>query len=100
MTATGALILPKGTAAQEPGTPIAGMIRFNSDTNAFEGYNGTSWGSLGAGNSTTTGLWQNSLTITTNQTVSTGYSAVSVGPITIAAGASVTVPIGSRWVIL
>jgi hypothetical protein len=97
---TGALTVPTGTTAQEPGTPTAGMIRFNSDTGSFEGYNGTYWGSLGGSNSTATGLWQNALTITSNQTVATGYSASSVGPITIAAGASVTVPVGSRWIIL
>jgi len=97
---TGALTLPTGTTAQEPGTPTAGMIRFNSSTQSFEGYNGTVWGSLGGSNATATGLWQNAMTITSVQTVANNYSAMSVGPITIAAGASVTVPVGSRWVIL
>lgn len=40
---TGAMIMPVGTTAQRPGSPVQGMIRFNSDTNKFEGYDGTDW---------------------------------------------------------
>ena len=40
---TGAAILPSGTSAQKPGTPVAGMTRLNTDTKAMEFYNGTSW---------------------------------------------------------
>jgi len=42
-TSTGSFIVPTGTTAQRPGTPTTGMIRFNSDTSRFEGYNGTAW---------------------------------------------------------
>ena len=48
LTATSSLTLPVGTVAQRPGTPAAGMFRFNSDSNEFEGYNGTEWGAVGA----------------------------------------------------
>jgi len=37
---TGALNLPKGTTLERPGTPVTGMIRYNTDTNLFEGYDG------------------------------------------------------------
>lgn len=37
---------PVGTTAQRPGTPSAGMMRFNSTTNTLEFYNGTAWVSL------------------------------------------------------
>ena len=97
---TGSITLPVGTTGQEPGSPTPGMIRFNSTINKFEGYDGTEWGPLGGGNKTDTGLWQNSYTITDNQTIETGYNASSVGPITIDAGVSVTVPDGSNWLIL
>ena len=43
---TGAAKLPAGTEVQRPGTPAAGMIRFNTDADKFEGYDGASWGSL------------------------------------------------------
>jgi hypothetical protein len=98
---TGAITLPKGTTAQEPGTPVAGMIRYNSSTDSFEGYTTTfGWGAIGGGNATSTGFWQNIQTIVTNETIQSGYNASSVGPITIAAGASVTVPVGSIWLVL
>ena len=48
-TGTGAVELPEGTESQRPATPSAGMIRFNSDAVAFEGYDGTEWGEIGGG---------------------------------------------------
>ena len=45
-------------------------------------------------------IYENTQTISSNYTIPTGSSAMSVGPITIASGASVTIPNGSRWVIL
>jgi len=98
-SSTGAAVLPKGTTGQQP-TGVAGMIRYNTGSNTFEGYNGTSWGAIGGGNTTSNGLWQNIQLISTNQTISSGYSATSAGPITVGSGVSVTVPSGSRWVIL
>lgn len=56
-TSTGALTISKGTQAQRPGSPAAGMLRFNDDTDEFEGYNGTAWASVGGSaisNDTTT----------------------------------------------
>lgn len=43
---------------------------------------------------------QNQQIVTTNYTLSTGYNAESVGPISINSGVTITVPSGSRWVIL
>lgn len=43
------IILPKGSTAQRPGSPAAGMIRYNTDLNGFEGYNGTAWAPVGGG---------------------------------------------------
>jgi len=48
----------------------------------------------------TNGIFINSLTVTSSYAIPAGSSAMSVGPITINAGAAVTVPSGSRWVIL
>lgn len=41
-TVTGMIQLPVGTTAERP-TPSAGMMRFNSTTKRFEGYNGIDW---------------------------------------------------------
>ena len=145
-TSTGSVKIPVGTTGQRP-TPAAGMLRFNDDTDEFEGYNGTAWASVGGSaisNDTTTatdlypsflsattgtaasiftsnakllykpstgefkssalvaqnGLVVNSMTVTANYTVDTGFSASSVGPITVNSGVAITVNSGSRWVVL
>ena len=48
-TSTGALLISKGTTGQQPGSPIVGMMRYNTTTNQFEGYSGSSpaWKSIG-----------------------------------------------------
>ena len=46
ISSTDAVLLPKGTTAQQP-TGVAGYLRFNTDTSQFEGYNGTAWSSVG-----------------------------------------------------
>jgi hypothetical protein len=46
------------------------------------------------------GIILNNMTISANVTIPSGYSASSVGPVTVAGGVSVTVPSGSRWLIL
>lgn len=44
-TATDFFALPKGTTAQRPGSPVDGMIRYNTDLNIYEVYDETeaSW---------------------------------------------------------
>jgi hypothetical protein len=49
--ATGSAVIPAGSEAQRNGSPVAGNFRFNTDTNQFEGYNGTAWGAIGGGGS-------------------------------------------------
>ena len=45
-------------------------------------------------------ITENTTSITSNYTQSTGRNAVSVGPISIAGGVTYTIPSGQRWVIL
>lgn len=47
----------------------------------------------------TNGIVVNNMTVSTSYTIPSGYSASSVGPITVALGQAVTVPSGSRWVV-
>ena len=42
---TGALRVPDGTTAQRPGSAVAGMFRYNTTDNQFEGYT-TQWGAI------------------------------------------------------
>jgi hypothetical protein len=146
---TGSITVAKGTTAQQPGTPVTGMLRYNTTTNQFEGYSGASpaWTSVGGAtvsNDTTTatnvyplfasatsgsvttvytsnakylykpstgdlsasqvvasnGIVVNSATVAASYTIATGNNAMSVGPVSVASGQSVTVSSGQRWVIL
>jgi hypothetical protein len=142
---TDALLLPKGTTAQQP-TGVAGYLRFNTTTTQFEGYNGTAWASVGGAslsNDTSTasfeyplfaaattgtaltvytsnakllykpstgefqsseliagnGLILNNTTVASSYTIATGNNAMSVGPVTVASGQSVTISSGQRWLV-
>lgn len=46
-SATGSAEIPAGTDAQRDGAPSAGYLRFNTDSDTFEGYDGTAWGTIG-----------------------------------------------------
>ena len=46
------------------------------------------------------GLIANATTVSVSYSLPTGYSAMTVGPMTINSGITVTVPSGSRWVVL
>lgn len=99
---TGTIRLPNGTTAERP-SPTAGMIRYNTTENTFEGYAAGAWGSIGGGATGAGGdqvFYENELTVTTSYTLTTNRNAMSTGPITIDSGVTVTVPTGQRWVIL
>lgn len=99
---TGALKIPVGTTAQRP-TAADGKIRFNDDTNKFEGYNGTAWGQLGGGatgGGTDEVFVENGQTVTTNYTLPGTKNAMSTGPIEIDSGVTVTISSGARWVVI
>lgn len=102
VTGTDAIKIPSGTTAQRP-TGATGQIRYNSSNSQFEGYNGTAWGQLGGGATGGGGdtvFVENSQTVTVNYTITTNKNAMSAGDITIATGVTVTLPTGSRWVIV
>lgn len=98
-TGTGQVKLPAGTTAQRSGSPANGMIRYNSDDAGFEGYQGGVWGGI-SGAQANGCIYENNLTITSSYTLTTNKNGLSVGPISIAGGVTVTVPSGQRWVIL
>ena len=148
---TGALLISRGTTVQQPGSPVEGMLRYNTDNKQFEGYSEVSavpgWYSVGGSaisNDTTTatnvyplfakatsgtaqtvytsnakylykpstgelqsqemvstnGLVVNSDSVTSNYTIGTGFNAMSVGPVSVTSGTTVTVSSGQRWVVL
>jgi hypothetical protein len=148
-SSTGALLISKGTTGQQPGSPVTGMLRYNTSTNQFEGYSGSSpsWNPVGGSslsNDTSTasfeyplfssatsgtaltvytsnakllykpstgefqsseliagnGIVLNNATVSSSYTIATGNNAMSVGPVTVASGQTVTVSSGQRWVVL
>jgi hypothetical protein len=46
------------------------------------------------------GMIVNSATVSTNYSIPVGSNAIAVGPVTVAGGAAVTIPSGSRWLVL
>ena len=97
---TASASIPVGTTAQRDGSPANGMFRYNTTTDEFEGYSESAWGSIGGGASAGGAIYENTDDITDNYTLTSGSNGMSVGPITIAATKTVTVPTGQRWVIL
>ena len=96
---SGAVTLPVGTTAQEP-TPAVGMIRFNSDTVQFEGYNGTIWSGIGGAAGAGGAIVTNKKLASVSYTIDATENGFSVGPITIADGVTITVDPDSIWVII
>ena len=102
-----ALKISDGTTAQRPGSPAVGMFRYNTTTNEFEGYSGSSpaWGSIG-GSGGATGTGTDTTFLNFGQTVTGSYSipastnSLSAGPITVNSGQTVTIPSGSNWTIV
>jgi hypothetical protein len=100
---TTALELPDGTTGERPGSPVNGMIRYNTTLNQFEGYKASAWGAIGGGatgGSSDDIFYENGQTVTTNYTLSTGKNAMSAGPISINSGVTVTVPSGASWTVV
>jgi len=72
-----ALGIPTGNTIDRPANPIAGYIRFNTESTSFEYYNGTQWDIPGAATIT-------SASITPDGTANTfplGYTSTSAGVI-------------------
>jgi hypothetical protein len=99
---TGAAILNVGTTGERPVTAEEGMVRYNSTTTKFEGYNGA-WGALGGGatgGGADTVFFENSLIVTQNYTIPADKNAGTFGPISVADSITVTVPSTSVWSIV
>jgi hypothetical protein len=99
---TGYFTPPNGTTAQRPASPSQGMFRYNTTLGIFEGYTSGGWGAIaGSGGAVANGvIYQNYTVISSNYTLSTGTNGFSVGPVSVYPGATVTVPVGQRWIVL
>lgn len=98
---TDAVLIPVGTTAERP-TGAAGYLRFNTTQAAFEGYNGSAWGSIGGGatgGGTDQMFFLNGQTVNNSYSIPGGQNAGTFGPISVASGATVTIPSGSTWTV-
>ena len=98
-TGTGQVKVPAGTTGQRSGSPVNGMLRYNSDLGQFEGYASSAWGGIGgaqAGGAIVT----NKTTASVSYTIASGENGLSVGPVSVASGVTVTVSSGQRWLVL
>lgn len=97
INAIGAKSIKKsGTLALTAGDiPNGAAIQVLYDGTSFQLISGASNGAVANG-----AIYENSQEITNSYTITTAKNGFSVGPITIDSGATVTVPTGSRWVIL
>ena len=97
------LTLPTGTTAARPSAASNGMIRYNTTLSTFEGYKAGSWGAIGGG---ATGggsddvFYENSVNVTASYTITTNKNAMTAGPVTMADGITITIPVGSTWTIV
>ena len=95
------------------GTIVLDNIQLDNGTTSFKILSNTGTQLLAVGTSTVTlpdgslaatqkqGVFtENSQTLSSNYTVTTGKSALAAGPVTIAAGVVVTIPANSRLVIV
>jgi len=71
ITGTGSLVLPHGSTAERPGTPVEAMIRYNNSTQDLEFYDGTSWVEVSSSVGTVTSV---TVTTSTGMTVSGGVT--------------------------
>jgi hypothetical protein len=90
------------TSATRPVSPFTGQVIFETDTELSFVWDGSTWkpSGGGGGNVADDCIQPNFNTISSNYTFDTGYNGVSAGPITIADGFTVTVPVGSAWSIV
>lgn len=104
---TGAITLAGTLVVSNGGTGLtsltAGFIPYGAGTSAL----GNSSAFTFASNTVTAptvsasnGIYINSKTVTTSYSIPSGSSGMSAGPVTIASGQTVTIPSGSRWVVL
>lgn len=98
-----------GTAGQVVVTDGSGVLSFSTldslpdqtgNAGKYLTTNGStaSWENTGA--SAGGVIWENSLVVSSNYTLTANKNGFSVGPITINSGVAVTVPSGQRWVII
>ena len=84
-----------------PGGGPTGQVTWGTAGLSMAGQTITSAGAIsGTSLNATNGIIVNNQTVSVSYSIPSGSSATSAGPMTLASGVSVTIPSGSRWVVL
>jgi hypothetical protein len=98
---TNGITYPSWTNSTRPADASAGETGFNTTTNLLETYSGNSAiGWVSASTVANGAIAQNVQVVTGNYTMTANSSGSSAGPMSLANGVTVTLPSGSRWVIV
>ena len=93
---------PLGTPSSGTVTNLTGTasININGTVGATTPAVGTFTVLTGSSVVASNGLFVNNTTVAANYTIASGFNAMSVGPVTISSGISVTISSGQRWLVL
>jgi hypothetical protein len=72
--AANSLLIPHGTTATQPTSPLAGMIRYNTTLNMLEFYNGSAFVQLAGGTGGKSTITRDSFTLDGSTTIYPGLS--------------------------
>jgi hypothetical protein len=86
--------LPIGTTAERPASGVNGMLRYNTSTARFEGYQGNAWVSAGTGDGTVTSVSGTAGEISVVNGTTTPVVSLASNPALPGTG-SVVVPVGN-----
>ena len=81
------------TLVLPPGTGSSGQALTTDGTGVL------AWTTVGGGGGAST-ILESKQTISSNYTLTAGYNGISVGPVTISSGVSVTIPSGAKWLVV
>jgi len=96
-----------GTLTLRPSTSQSGNVTLVFPTSAgssgqaltTDGTGVLAWTTVGGGGGAST-ILESKQTISSNYTLTAGYNGISVGPVTISSGVSVTIPSGAKWLVV
>ena len=84
-----------------PGSGPSGQVTWGTASLSMGGQTITNAGTIsGTSLNATNGIVVNSNSVSASYSIPSGSNAMSAGPMTVASGQTVTVPSGSRWVVL
>ncbi|MBI5857930.1 MAG: hypothetical protein HZB42_09840 [Sphingobacteriales bacterium] len=79
VNSTSAMVVPTGTSAQRPTTPVTGMVRYNTDNGGtLESYNGSGWKGILSGS---VNINPPNIAINSGTTMSVAFTGATVGSV-------------------